>query len=97
MTSAGRIIADVKGDVMTIVLQMPPGLEASLRHRAAREGIDASTLVLRTLEQQFGSSEGPSTAQSETELLLRINDGPSEEGWRRYHELAGRDESHVTW
>jgi len=73
---------------MTIVLQMPPGLEASLRHRAASEGIDASTLVLRTLEQQFGSSVGPSAAQSEAELLLRINDGPSEEVWHRYHDLS---------
>jgi hypothetical protein len=73
---------------MTIVLQMPPGLEASLRDRAAREGVDASTLVLRTLEQQFGSS-----ADAQTDLLLRLNEGPSEEVWRRYHELSAKRDS----
>jgi hypothetical protein len=78
---------------MTIVLQMPPGLEASLRDRAAREGVDASTLVLRTLEQQFGSSANPSTADAQTELLLRLNEGPSEEVWRRYHELSAKRDS----
>ncbi len=78
---------------MTIILQMPPGLEASLRDRAAREGIDASALVLRTLEQQFGSSANPSTAEADAELLLRINEGPSEEVWRRYHELSVKRDS----
>lgn len=78
---------------MTIVLQMPPGLEASLRDRAAREGIDASALVLRTLEQQFGSSESPSTAKADADLLLRINEGPAEEIWRRYHELSAKRDS----
>ena len=66
------------GDPMTITLQMPPGLEASLRDQASREGVDASTLVLRALERQFGPAVGPSPAADEAELLLRINEGPSE-------------------
>ena len=75
---------------MTITLQMPPGLEASVRDQATREGVDASTLVLRALERQFGPTAGPSPAADEAELLLRINEGPSEMVWRRYHELSSK-------
>jgi len=75
---------------MTITLQMPPGLEAFLRDQAAREGVDTSTLVLRAIEQNFGPAEGASAATDEAELLLRINQGPSETVWRRYHDLSSR-------
>jgi hypothetical protein len=72
---------------MTITLTMPPNLEARLRDQAAREGVDAGTLVLRTLEQQFGET---THADRETELLSRISAGPSEAVWQRYHELAAK-------
>jgi hypothetical protein len=72
---------------MSITLELSPGLEASLRDEAAREGVDTPTLVLRTLQQQFGSSATPSR---ESELLLQINEGPSEPVWRRYHELSAK-------
>ena len=75
---------------MTITLQMPPALEASLRDQAAREGVDATTLVLRAVETQFGSAARPSLMATESELLLRISDGPSETVWRRYHELSAK-------
>src|SRR5580698_7527880 len=80
---------------MTIQLQMPPGLEASLRIQAAREGVDPSTLVLRALEQQFGSTPPNSPVPSESELLLRINEGPDESTWRRYHELSARRDAEI--
>jgi hypothetical protein len=82
---------------MTLNLEMPPGLEAMLRDCAAREGVDTSTLVLRTLEKQFGPSENESPTEQEAELLARINDGPPEMVWRRYHELsAKRDRETLT-
>ena len=75
---------------MTITLQMPERLEACLRDQAAREGVDTSTLVVHTLEQQFRDAASPTLAVREAELLLRINDGPSETVWRRYHELSAK-------
>jgi hypothetical protein len=69
---------------------MPQKLETRLLDEAAREGVDASTLVVRALEQRFGSTT-PATLQArEAELLLQIGEGPSEAVWRRYRELSGR-------
>src|SRR5687767_8453225 len=79
---------------MTITLTMPPDLEARLRDEAARAGVDAGTLVLRTLEQQFRHATAAASASGrEADLLVRINAGPSEEVWRRYHALSARREA----
>lgn len=76
---------------MTITLTMPPQLEARLRDEAAREGVDAGTLVLRTLEQQFGDSAGSASySNREAELLVRIGSGPLEPVWMRYHQLSAK-------
>lgn len=82
---------------MTITLHMPPTLEARVRDQAAREGVDEGTLVLRTLERQFGAAGSASPPPSETELLLKITQGPPQEVWRRYHDLsAKRDAESLT-
>jgi hypothetical protein len=73
---------------MTITLQMPETLEARLRAQAAREGVDADTIVLRALEREVGPAKDSSPLARESELLLRITDGPPEAVWRRYHDLA---------
>jgi hypothetical protein len=73
---------------MSITLQLAPGLEASLRDTAAREGVDTTTLVLRTLERQFGPESKPTSSSPEADLVLKISEGPSEATWQRYHELS---------
>ncbi len=73
---------------MTITLNVKPSLEVLLRDQAAREGIDANELVLRTVEQAFGFREQEGKSVRETELLQLITQGPTEAAWQRYHELA---------
>src|SRR5438552_3762315 len=80
---------------MTITLEMPLKLEARLLDEAAREGVDAGTLVVRALEQRFGSTASPSLPAREAELLLQIGEGPSESVWRRYHELSDRRDAEI--
>jgi hypothetical protein len=38
---------------MTITIQLPPELEAELKTRAARQGVELETLVLETLRQDL--------------------------------------------
>jgi hypothetical protein len=77
---------------MTLTVQMPSELESRLRDEAARQGLDASAFILRTLEQRLRSSQPDVQALTtrETELLEQINTGIAEDRWQRYRELVRR-------
>jgi hypothetical protein len=51
--------------------------------------------VLRALQQRFGPASGTSLPIRGAELLLQINDGPSEAVWQRYHELSARRDAEI--
>jgi hypothetical protein len=80
---------------MTITVQLKPALEATLLDQAAREGVDANTLVLRTLEQRYGAVSAHSAETREEALLSQISEGPSEPVWQRYHELSAKRDAKV--
>jgi hypothetical protein len=81
------------GEDMTITLDLKPEIEATLLDQAAREGVDAKTLVVRTLEHQYGGGSVSSAGSRDAALLLQISEGPSELTWRRYKELSARRDS----
>jgi hypothetical protein len=78
---------------MTLTLQVPPELESRLREQAAREGVDAGTIIVRALERALPASSPPSPqalSARETELLGKINIGLSQDEWRRYRDLIAK-------
>lgn len=83
---------------MTVTIDLAPDLEARLRDEAARQGMDFNTYVnTRVLDCVGGvdrRSPGPGNSQglpaAEADLLQRINAGPTEEVWRRYHALVAK-------
>jgi len=84
---------------MTVTIDLAPDLEARLRDEAARRGMDFNTYVnTRVLDAvggvDQGSDRGHGNSQSlsaaEADLLQRINAGPTEEVWRRYHALVAK-------
>jgi hypothetical protein len=79
---------------MTLTIDIPPELESRLRDEAARQGVDARTLIVRALEQRLGVTQSPGQAASlskaEAELLQKINLGVSQEDWARYRDLVAK-------
>jgi len=84
---------------MTVTIDLAPDLEARLRDEAARQGMDFNTYVnTRVLDAVGGvdqrSNRSPGNSRSlpaaEADLLQRINAGPTEEVWRRYHTLVAK-------
>lgn len=83
---------------MTVTIDLAPDLEARLRDEAARQGMDFNTYVNSRVLDAVGGvhhrppgpgrSQGPPVA--EADLLQRINAGPTEEVWRRYHALVAK-------
>jgi hypothetical protein len=84
---------------MTVTIDLDPDVEARLRDEAARQGVDFNTFLnTRVLGAVGGvvqrSDRDPLNSQSlptaEADLLQRINAGPGEEVWRRYHALVAK-------
>ena len=77
---------------MTVTIDLGPELEGELRDQAAREGLDANSLIVNALRQHLRQRRraAPRPSKKETELLLKINAGLPEETWRRYHALVDR-------
>jgi hypothetical protein len=57
---------------MTIVLNLPPEIEAKLREQSARTGRVPEELALRALEEQLVSDEQPAAAISAEEWVADI-------------------------
>ncbi len=74
---------------MPLTLDITQELATLLRQEAAREGLDESGYILRTLKQRFLFAE-TRASRPETELLARINQGVSEETWQDYRELVSK-------
>lgn len=75
---------------MTIALDLPPDVEARLRHRAAAEGIDPASLAVRVLGETLAKEP---SLRSEAELLREINVGFGPASWDRLRSLAERCQS----
>jgi hypothetical protein len=79
---------------MTLTINLTPELEAQLREEAAQKGVDASTFVVRTLEERLQRKRRqpmPShLAQEESTLLQKINQGLPEAMWQEYHDLIAK-------
>ena len=66
---------------MTVLLHLPPDLEARLTDAAAQEGVDPEELILQTLLNRFH-------ADDEARLRQQIADWIAPEDWQRYQELV---------
>ncbi len=84
---------------MTVTIDLAPELEARLRQEAARHGVDVDTYVtsrvlgaVTDMAQRLGRlpRNPPALPAAEAELLQRINAGPGEDVWRRYHDLVAK-------
>lgn len=74
---------------MTVMLQMPPELEARVRDAAAKQGLPPDALILNALARAFPDAQttGPQLTGREAELLEKINLGLSDSEWKRYWTL----------
>ncbi len=72
-----------------LTLDITLEFEAQLRKEAAREGLDETGYILKTLKERFHASR-VRASRPETELLSRVNQGLPEETWQRYRELVER-------
>ena len=82
---------------MTLTIDLTPELEAQLREEAANKGIDASTFVMRALEERLNGTSRQRVpvrlSQEESALLLKINQGLPEALWQEYHDLVAKRRS----
>lgn len=73
---------------MTLTIDLAPDMEARLRDRAAEKGLEPDRYVLQRLAADLGAApEEAAPAQTEAELLQRINEGQPPEVWRQYRSL----------
>ena len=79
---------------MTLIIDLTPELEAQLREEAADRGIDASTFVVRALEERLHRKTRQRVpfqlSQEETVLIQKINRALPEAIWQEYHDLVAR-------
>lgn len=85
---------------MTLILDMAPEMEAQVREKAAREGLEPERYVLGAVEEllgQQGQASEPHLNRAESELLQQINEGLPADTWREYRMLiAKRDAETLT-
>src|SRR5437764_8496203 len=80
---------------MTLIIDLPPELEAQLREEAERAGLETDAYVRGLLEERVRhartSGDGPPQIdRTEADLLQKINQGLPPQLWQRYHELVAR-------
>jgi predicted DNA-binding protein len=73
---------------MSVTIEIAPDLEERLHSEAARTGLDDHAYILEAIEARLRASDVPHLPAVEADLLLRINDGPSERTWQRYNHLV---------
>lgn len=71
---------------MAINLQITPDFEQRLKEKAAREGLDVDTYIIKVLKKQLDRQSIPSDI-SEEELMAKISLGIAPELWTEYHLL----------
>ena len=82
---------------MTLTLDLTPEMEARLRDRAAEKGLEPDRYALQRLAADLGEAPEAAPAQTEAQLLQRINEGQPPEVWRQYRSLlAKRDAGTLT-
>lgn len=73
---------------MTVILDLEPNLEWTLRIQAEKADIDFNQNILITLEAQSKKDKAPSVLPAqEAKLLKRINKGFNADFWNTYHDL----------
>jgi hypothetical protein len=76
---------------MPLTITLRPEVEEWVQQEAAREGVTPAELAARALEAHWAvANRAPHLSSRESELLLKINEGFSEEFWRRFKELKAR-------
>jgi hypothetical protein len=82
---------------MAVTIDLNPELEAQLRKEAEKTGIDASTFVIRKLEEILKEgdpeSASPHLSADESALLQKINQGLPEALWQEYQGLVAKRRS----
>ena len=78
---------------MTLTIHLDPKLESRLRDEAARSGMAPDAYLVEALEQRLHRNETDPLRLSaaESELLVKVNSGPSGLDWDRYHALSVRN------
>jgi len=77
---------------MTVVLDLPPEVEARMREAAESWGVDTATYVRETMAAHLPFPAAP-VSMTERELLEEINKGFSEAFWERFRALVRRREA----
>ena len=74
---------------MNLTIPITPDIESRLREVAASQGVDPDEYVANALRVhlQAASSAVPHLSADESRLLGEINQGLSEQQWKRYREL----------
>ncbi len=75
---------------MPLTIDITHELESQIRQRAARQGLDVTEYVSRTLQEHLRGAEIFETRHlsgEESRLLQEINIGLPDETWHRYREL----------
>lgn len=74
---------------MNLTIPITPDIESRLREVAASQGVDPDEYVANALREhlQAASSAVPRLSAEESRLLGEINQGLSEQQWKRYREL----------
>ena len=71
---------------MTLTIEIDPATEKKLHDEADRAGVEASNLAAKVLSDHLE----PKTPESESELLIQINEGWPAERWSRYRTLVAK-------
>lgn len=74
---------------MTVIIDLPPGMEARLHEEARKAGEEASVYIARTLEERLRPLP-PRLSPEEARLLQQINQGWPAGFWQRYNELIAK-------
>jgi hypothetical protein len=72
-----------------MTIRLTPEIERALEEVARRRGTTPETVALESLREQFVPPP-PSPRDEELRLLPKINEGPSQESWERFHQLVAK-------
>ena len=74
---------------MTLLVDLPPEIEARVHEVAQAEGLDVSALMREAVEARVRQYD-PARPLTESDLLLRINRSFSESFWDTYRTLIAK-------
>lgn len=74
---------------MTVLVELPEGVEQQVREEAARAGVDTAQFIRDVVVERFAQHRGRVNrlSASESDLLRQINAGLDPERWERFHAL----------